>query len=211
MLRPDKELLHAMAFAFDAHRRQKRKGTSIPYIFHPFNVGRMLMIWGHQGEVPIAGILHDTVEDTEVSQEELFEEFGLVVGRLVEELTDPEKARRWEIRKQGALDRLEGMSSGALWIVCADKLDNLRSIQDSLLLHGETLWGRFNRPKADQSWYYLELVRRLRRLMPQGLGQQVVRTLEGHVLQVFGPVKGKDPSGMFLEPYNDHSPFDQQG
>jgi (p)ppGpp synthase/HD superfamily hydrolase len=70
-------------FATYAHRTQKRKGTKIPYISHPFAVGIILQQAGCKEEVVAAGILHDTLEDTETTEEDLLTLFGPVVLEIV--------------------------------------------------------------------------------------------------------------------------------
>ena len=73
----------AIIFAAKAHGNQKRKGTDIPYITHPFAVGMLLQKEKCSEEVIAAGILHDTLEDTETTFEDLTEVFGVHVANLV--------------------------------------------------------------------------------------------------------------------------------
>ena len=73
----------AIIFAAKAHHNQKRKGTDIPYITHPFAVGMLLQKEKCSEEVIAAGILHDTLEDTETTFEDLTEAFGVHVANLV--------------------------------------------------------------------------------------------------------------------------------
>ncbi|RHT73248.1 bifunctional (p)ppGpp synthetase/guanosine-3',5'-bis(diphosphate) 3'-pyrophosphohydrolase [Ruminococcaceae bacterium AM28-23LB] len=78
-------LLHrAYSFAALAHEGQKRKGSPVPYIAHPAEAARILAQAGATAEVICAGLLHDTLEDTSVTPEQLEEAFGLVVRQLVE-------------------------------------------------------------------------------------------------------------------------------
>src|SRR5262245_44626750 len=97
-------LLEALAFAALKHRNQRRKDLDAsPYVNHVIDVARVLAVEGHVGDEPIlvAAILHDTVEDTETTIDELASAFGQLVAGLVREVTDDkslEKARRKELQ-----------------------------------------------------------------------------------------------------------------
>nr|WP_316046713.1 HD domain-containing protein [Planococcus glaciei] len=90
----------AIGFAAFKHTGQVRKGTSIPYISHPFAVGMMLQQAGESEEVIAAGILHDTLEDTATTEEEIRTVFGEQVLLLVKAASEPDKSRPWEDRKR---------------------------------------------------------------------------------------------------------------
>ena len=94
----------AIVFAAKAHDHQKRKGTDIPYITHPFAVGMLLQKEKCSEEVIVAGILHDTLEDTETTFEDLTEMFGLRVANLVQAASEKDKSLPWEVRKQQTID-----------------------------------------------------------------------------------------------------------
>jgi (p)ppGpp synthase/HD superfamily hydrolase len=97
----------SIEFAAHAHRGQKRKGTKIPYISHPYAVGMILQQAGCEEEVVAAGILHDTLEDTKTTEEDLLSLFGSVVLAIVKGSSEPERelhgkresSIRWTILK----------------------------------------------------------------------------------------------------------------
>src|SRR5687767_4080623 len=90
----------AIAFANTAHEGHFRKGTAIPYIFHVMNVGKLLTEEMEcEEDVIVAGILHDTVEDTPVTYEDIERAFGLNVLRLVKGASEQDKSDTWENRK----------------------------------------------------------------------------------------------------------------
>lgn len=179
-------LFDAIEFATRAHAGQYRKASRLPYIYHPLAVARSLLELGCAEEVVVAALLHDTVEDTPVTLDEVRATFGERVAALVEGASEPDKADSWENRKQHTIAFLEQAPVEVLLIACADKLDNARSIlQDSVLL-GEAVWERFKRPRAHQAWYYHSLVALFARRATDGplaiLSQQlaeVVRALFG--------------------------------
>lgn len=86
------ELERAIDFATDAHKGQKR-ASGEPYIIHPLSVAKLLVEWGMDINSVLAGVLHDTVEDTEATHEQLETEFGHDVAQLVEGVTKVSKAR----------------------------------------------------------------------------------------------------------------------
>ena len=148
-------IFKAIAFAAQAHTGHFRKGTKIPYIAHPLCVAKILIQMGCSEPVVIAGVLHDTLEDTPVTRDAIREIFGEEIADLVESVSElPKNDFSWEERKEHTLKRLETASSDVLVLCLADKLDNIRSIRDDLATIGEQIWHRFKRPKESQQWYY---------------------------------------------------------
>lgn len=144
----------AIEVAAIAHRHQVRKGTDIPYITHPFAVGLMLARAGCADEIVAAGILHDTVEDTDLTLEDLHHDFGEKVAAIVAGCSEPSKSHSWEERKRHTIEHIRTASWEVRAVSCADKLHNLRSIAHGHNTLGEDVWTRFKRGRADQAWYY---------------------------------------------------------
>ena len=151
----------AIEFAAKAHEGQVRKGTDIPYISHPYAVGMMLARAGLPEEIVVAGILHDTVEDTPVTLEDMYDNFGERVAVIVDGCSEPHKSASWEDRKRHTLEYLRT----ALWeirvVACADKLHNIRTVAAEHARMGEAVWTRFKRGRQEQEWYYRGLVQSL--------------------------------------------------
>ncbi len=186
----DDILFEAIEFAVHAHRGHFRKGTRIPYIFHPLNVGRRLLELGCSSVVVVAGILHDTLEDTPTTFEDIRTRFGEDVANLVSFVSEPDKSDTWENRKKHTLMSLESASEEVLLIAVADKLDNIQSIQRALEWEGDAVWSRFNRPKEAQAWYYYNLVDVFQRRLTTESGLSLVEALQAEVTKVF---HGIDP------------------
>jgi hypothetical protein len=148
-------------FAAKAHFTQFRKGTDIPYISHPFGVGLILQKAGCKEELIIAGILHDTLEDTDTTEKDLEDKFGKKVLDIVKGCSEPDKTLSWEERKKHTIDYLKTASLSIRQVACADKLHNLRSIKRDLKDVGEEAWVRFKRGRSSQEWYYTEIVESL--------------------------------------------------
>jgi guanosine-3',5'-bis(diphosphate) 3'-pyrophosphohydrolase len=128
--KPEALLLGCLQFAAEKHRRQKRKDRrGSPYINHPImvaytlcNVCRIL-----DAEVLAAAILHDTIEDTDTSAEEIEALFGGRVRRLVEEVTDDKRLPR-QVRKRRQIETAGSKSTGAKLIQIADKISNITDL-----------------------------------------------------------------------------------
>lgn len=172
----------AIIFAAKAHVGQTRKSTDIPYITHPFAVGMLLQRTKCTDEVIAAGILHDTIEDTTATYEELAEQFGTHIADLVRAASEPDKSLPWEERKQHTIDRLKHSTLEEIQIITADKLHNLRSIRVDLEMTGEKTWERFKRGKLEQHWYYSNI---LKELAPREKELILIQELKKEVKEVF--------------------------
>jgi GTP diphosphokinase / guanosine-3',5'-bis(diphosphate) 3'-diphosphatase len=123
-------VLRAAAFAADKHRLQRRKDVDAsPYINHPLSLADILAREGGVEDAAIlaAALLHDTVEDTETTFEELEDCFGPRVAGIVAEETDDKSLPKQE-RKQLQVAKAHSKSPGAKLVKLADKISNLRDI-----------------------------------------------------------------------------------
>jgi metal dependent phosphohydrolase len=142
----------AIIFATKKHEGQKRKGTDIPYIVHPMEVMQILTAMDCSQDVIIAGILHDTLEDTDTTPEEIKEAFGNAVLAIVQTESE-DKSKTWKERKQRTVDELQEASTESRQVCFADKLSNIRSMYRDKLSIGEKIWELFNAGK-NIAWYY---------------------------------------------------------
>lgn len=126
------ELLHALEFAAAKHRDQRRKDAAAsPYINHPLAVVKLLWDHGVRERVPLlAAILHDTIEDTATTREELVAVFGEDVAACVCEVTD-DKTLPKDRRKQLQIEHGPHLSTHAKLVKLADKTANLTDMNDS--------------------------------------------------------------------------------
>jgi guanosine-3',5'-bis(diphosphate) 3'-pyrophosphohydrolase len=127
------EILDAVMFAAERHRNQRRKDVdATPYINHPLSLACLLANEGGVQDLDVlkAAILHDTIEDTETSEDELRAKFGDVVTNIVLEVTDDKSLSKAQ-RKQLQIDHASHKSSGAALVKLADKTCNLRDIAAS--------------------------------------------------------------------------------
>ncbi len=176
----------AIVFAANAHRGQTRKSSNIPYITHPFSVGMLLQKENCSEEVIVAGILHDTLEDTSTTYKDLLEQFGASVANLVQAASEHDKSLPWEDRKKHTIERLKDATVEELQITAADKLHNLRTINEDLQTFGEDVWNRFKRGKRDQHWYYANIVKEMNSKRSEVM---LIQELEKEVESVFGSLE----------------------
>ncbi|MBR3933125.1 MAG: HD domain-containing protein [Clostridia bacterium] len=146
-------LNEAIEFATKKHSGQVRKATTIPYILHPLEVLQILYSMRADTNLMIAGVLHDTVEDTNTTLDEIRCIFGDDVANLVASNSE-DKSKSWDERKQHTITELPKADNRIKMLIMADKLSNLRSIAYDYNNIGDKLWKRFNAPKEKQSWYY---------------------------------------------------------
>jgi guanosine-3',5'-bis(diphosphate) 3'-pyrophosphohydrolase len=125
-------LLKALAFAAHKHRDQRRKDAEAsPYINHPIALADVLVNEGGVTDVEVicAALLHDTVEDTATTHEELVNAFGSRIARIVAEVTD-DKALSKSERKRVQVERAAHLSPEAKLVKLADKICNLRDVAE---------------------------------------------------------------------------------
>lgn len=161
----------AVAFAVKAHDGMRRKKSESVYILHPMEVAVIVGTMTNDQEVIAAAALHDVVEDTPVTIEEIEQKFGKRVRDLVASETEDKRAElppseTWRIRKEESLNVLantEDIAVVMLWL--SDKLSNIRSIFRDFKAEGNQMWQRFNqKDPAQQAWYYHSIVNLTKRL-----------------------------------------------
>ena len=147
---------YAILFATKAHDGQRRKTDNVAMIFHPFTVGMLLQRTGMSEDTVIAGILHDVVEDTKYTLDDIENIFGKNVRKIVDEVTE-DKSLEWKKRKEEAIEKVRNASIQGKMVECADKINNLESLYDLLQEKGAEVWKNFNKPYSEQKWYYTEM------------------------------------------------------
>ena len=126
-------LFNALSFAAHKHRDQKRKDlVATPYINHPIAVAQLLVTSAGitDTETLCAALLHDTIEDTETTADDLTHQFGEVISSIVLEVTD-DKSLEKMIRKQAQIDHAPHLSTRARAVKLADKISNLEDVSDN--------------------------------------------------------------------------------
>ena len=188
------ELLNkAIIYAVEKHAGQLRKGTQIPYIVHPMEVLALLNEMRADMTVIIAGVLHDTVEDTSATIDDIIREFGEDVAELVGNHTE-DKSKTWFQRKSQGLRELAEGSFDLKCLVLADKLSNVRNMYRDYMIEGDEYWDRFNAPFEKQAWYYNGAVKALEELRDNENTAVRYNEFKEIVEKTFGQVKEDVPS-----------------
>jgi len=179
----------AICFAVRAHSGTTRKGTNTPYILHPLEAATIAGTMTDDQEVIAAAALHDVVEDTPTTLEEIRGRFGGRVAALV--AAESENKRRdlpagetWKLRKQETVDALRAESDPDIKIIAlADKLSNIRAMVRDERRAGAAFWERFNqKDKAQHGWYYRSVAEATAELSDFPAWQEYMRLVE----EVFG-------------------------
>ena len=176
----------ALKFATDAHSGTERRGKGFPYIIHPMEAVAIVATITSDPELLAAAVLHDTVEDTDVTIEDIRNEFGERVATLVHHETAPLPSNApWRTRKQSQADLLASAPRDSKIVALGDKLSNLRAIASDFKQIGDELWKRFSAPngKEDVAWYYRQLAIALSDLDGTLPYQEFLKLLE----ETFGP------------------------
>ena len=179
----------AIRFAALAHEGQKRKGSGQPYIFHPLEVLNLVSLMTLDEDILCGAVLHDTVEDTGTSMEDIAREFGEHVAKLVSYETEDKrsgqnKSDTWLDRKKEAIETIRNIDEiGGKMICLGDKVSNLRSFHLGLLQEKEAFWDHFNqKDPLMHYWYYNELKNALSELKDQAVYMEYCFLIEA----VFG-------------------------
>lgn len=150
----------ALRFAITAHSGVERRGKGLPYIVHPMEAVAIVASITPDQELLAAAALHDVIEDTDYTEEDIRKEFGERVAKLVASESDlivegKNESDSWVERKQFAIDRLAKLERDGKIVSLGDKLSNARAMLQDYEKLGEELWNKFhvNDPKLHK-WHY---------------------------------------------------------
>ncbi len=166
-------LNNGLVIAAKIHKDQRRKGSDVPYIVHPFEVALILQENGADEEMIAAGLLHDVLEDGDLDLEFIKNEIRTKLNDKVlqyvigaSERLENRDSTPWKERKSHTIEYLKDKDTPReiKMIACADKLSNARSLVRDLKTEGDKLWNRFNAGYEMQKKYYEGLVESLKDL-----------------------------------------------
>lgn len=157
------QIKRAIQFAARKHEGQMRRETEpLPYITHLFSTALLVAEGGADDDVVAAALLHDTLEDTDTTREEIAAAFNERVARLVESVSEIKEGGEkvaWKERKKRYLANLEKAEDDAVLIAIADKIDNIESKLEAFEKEGTALHHRWAQPPAEYLWYHGEALR----------------------------------------------------
>ena len=160
----------AIIYAVHAHAGTERRGKGFPYIVHPMEAVEIVATMTSDQELLAAAALHDVVEDTDATVEDIRAEFGDRIAALVASESDTfedgvSEEDSWHSRKKAAIERLARASHDAKMVALGDKLSNMRAIARDYAVKGDSFWNIFHaKNPADHEWHYRGLAESLREL-----------------------------------------------
>lgn len=184
----DSLLQKAYIYAATAHAGHERKGTGIPYFTHLITTLNYAMQLTDDKEILAAAVLHDTVEDTHVTLQDIENEFGSRIARYVEAETENKRTdfpahETWEIRKLENIKHLQIAPYEVKIIVLSDKTANAESMVREWRKNGDALWEKFNqKDKQKHAWYY----RGCQKAMGELNDTSVMKIYQAYLDELFG-------------------------
>ena len=183
------ELLdRAILFATRAHAGTERRGKGFPYIVHPLEAMAIVATMTPDQELLAAAVLHDVVEDTDYTVEDIRAVFGDRIAEIVaaesDSQMDGDPSGNWHYRKALALEHLAAASRDIKMVALGDKLSNMRAIARDYASQGESFWQLFHaKDPAEHAWRYRALADALRELSDTFAYQEFIHLID----QVFKP------------------------
>ena len=181
----DTELLdRAIVFAVKAHAGTERRGKGFPYIVHPMEAVEIVATITPDQELLAAAALHDVVEDTDFTADDIRREFGERIANLVVAESDVfmegvSEEDSWHARKQAAMDRLAAAPRDAKIVAMGDKLSNMRAIARDYAVKGDELWKIFHaKDPKDHEWHYRGLAAALEELKDSFAYREFVKLID---------------------------------
>ncbi len=178
----------AAEFAAKYHSGQTRKLGGAPYIVHLYEAAANAAHMTTDEDVLAAALLHDTLEDTAMTEDILRAEFGETTARIVlwcseDKMRGRDKTETWQERKVAAVERMKEAPAEAKIVMLADKLSNIRAIASAHARDGDAVWAAFNNSdKLAQSWAYRSYAEAFADLEDEFLYKEYVRIVD----EVFG-------------------------
>ena len=184
----------ALKFASEAHHGTGRRGKGFPYIIHCMEAAEICATITNDQEILAAALLHDVIEDTEKTEEDIKNEFGERVARLVVGESEPDNVfdssskerSSWADRKKYVIARLKKQPLENKIVALGDKLSNMRAIARDFNRDGDKIWSLFHAPDPHMhEWHYRGLADALREMSGTEAYEEFTRLVD----DVFGPKK----------------------
>ena len=172
----------ALNFAIRAHMGQMRKSEKDkPYVIHPIIVGLLLKKYGYDDKVIAAGYLHDIVEQTDYTIDDLARLFGGEVASLVMTATEADQSLSWKDRKTQQIKAIANLPERNAAIICADKIANVEDLRMEKRKNGEINYDNFHASEEDQKWFFESMCKELFKV----INGSIVNRLYNSISDVF--------------------------
>lgn len=166
------QIKKAIQFAARKHHGQMRVETEpLPYVTHLFSVALLVAEDGAHDDVVTAALLHDTLEDTPTTYEELQSTFNDAVAALVQAVSETKEKNgqkiEWKERKIQYLEQIKNASDEALVISIADKIDNIESKLEAFEREGSAVHTHWKHPLEEYLWFHNEVLQIALQRLPE--------------------------------------------
>lgn len=165
-----KEAIRVAIRVHELDQKQKRKGKDVPYVIHPLIVGLILARISRDEDVVVAGILHDTVEDSvdtkKVTIATIKKRFGEEVAKMVDDVTEKNRNVPWVERKKQGVQKIANLPKNSLLIKAADTVANCTELISDFRREGDETFRRFNVPKENLVEHYVEIIEAIKKAWP---------------------------------------------
>ena len=179
-----------------AHKNQVRKNEpEKPMIIHPISVAKLLEYYGCDDNVVAAGYLHDVVEDTKYTLDDIQNIFGDDIANLVDVASEPDKTLSWEERKQHTIDNTKHLPLRKKLVICADKINNAEDMALKFERVGHRSFSKFKRGEESQRWYYENIYASL--IYNEDENLPIFKRLKSAIDTVFNPKKNELLDSIF--------------
>jgi len=174
----------AIIFAVKAHANMERRGKGFPYIVHPLEAVEIVSTITSDQHLLAAAVLHDVIEDTDCTEEQLRKEFGDRIADLVVSESDvyiggESSEESWHRRKEEAINRILNSSYESKIVAMGDKLSNMRAIARDYFKMGDSLWNIFHeKRRSEHEWHYRGLAMALSQLSDTAAYKEFVILLD---------------------------------
>lgn len=152
-------------------QKQKRKGKDIPYIIHPLIVGLILSRISRNEDIVVAGLLHDTVEDSvdskKITISAIRKRFGNNVAKIVGDVTEEKRRLPWVEHKKESVKKMSRFSQDSLLVKASDVIANCTELIADFRKEGESTFRRFNVPKEHLIQHYVETIEEIIKIWPK--------------------------------------------
>lgn len=168
----------AILTTIKAHEGQVRKGDGkTPYVLHPLEAGIIISNYTSNESLIVTAMLHDVIEDSNVTYEDIEKDFSKEIADSVKLLTENKSIKDWEERKTENLTRLS--SNMTIYVVKAvDALVNMKDLFYAVQTNGESVWERFNAPKELKMQYFERILQDTKASLPIDLLEKYISALK---------------------------------
>jgi len=187
-------LLNAFEYAEIAHAGQKKRGTEAPQLYHPLAVAALVLRYGGNETQAQAALIHDTICDPQITEEEIAAKFGSEVTRYTFAFAEPPfpagRTPAWKEAKVAYLNKLAALDAQVLFVIACEELHELTELLHDLRHFGVSSWQRYEAAPVDVYWSFRELLKLFYERLAKSPGQTALLSEFAHQLRLLKELGG---------------------